>query len=146
MPSFSLWTFWSILFLLEDMNLGHSRSLLMTIPCCSWHNLTTWMDCCEVCLLPSAGWGCNVCRQWHAVIMAAVMRHSNPICLIFHKWSSQLEVFPNYLTTISLTTRLILLFLSESCRWSWLPSKCTQAFMDFCDSQDDLFPTTIGYP
>lgn len=98
------------------------------------------------CVYCQVWWGCNVCRRWLAVITAAAMRHSNPISLISPKWSSQLEVFPNYLTTISGTRRLIPLFFPESRRVIMTASKQTQVFMDFCDSFDDLFPSTIPYP
>ena len=87
-------------------------------------------------------WGCNVCRQWRAVVTAAAMRHSNPISLISPKWSSPLEAFPNYLTIISWTGRLIPFFFSESRRLLWPPSKRMQVFIGFCDLLDDLFPTT----
>lgn len=104
--------------------------MLMRIPCSSWHNLSTWMDCCEVSFLTSAGWGYNVYWQRRTAVTAAAMRHSNPISPISHKWSSQQEVFPNYLTTISLTTRHIPLRVPKSRRWSRHPSKCRQGFID----------------
>lgn len=76
-------------------------------------------------------WGCNVCRQWRAVDMAAAMRHLNRISLISPKWSSQLEVFPNYLTHISQTKRLIPLFFPESRRWSLLSFQTYTGFYGF---------------
>lgn len=113
------------------------KQLLMMSPCCSWHYLTTCMDHCGVRLLPSAGWGYNVCWQRGAVVTAAVTCHSNPISPISLKWSSQQEIFPNYLTTISLTTRLKTITTSF---------QTSTGFDEFYDSCDDLFPTTITYP